>query len=106
MKAIVIGQKLASSMIEHAHGGGRYVKRLVFADPELCVNIADGAIYAFFGFRISEEEFDLYGQVEVSQELFEEFLKIARLNDQIKQEKEEILKNEELMALFEKQGFI
>jgi len=84
-------------MNDFVHGGGIYVKRLVFVDPGVCVNIVDNQIYAFLGFVISEEEFDLFGQVEISQETFEEILKVARLNEELNLARAELLKKEEIV---------
>lgn len=97
MKGLIIGQRISANLNDFVHGGGTYVKRLIFVDPGICVNIVDNQVFAFFGFEISKEEFDLFGQVEISQETFEEILKVARLNEELSLHRDELLKNEELV---------
>ena len=97
MKGLIIGQRISANLNDFNHGGGTYVKRLIFVDPGICVNIVDNQVFAFFGFEISKEEFDLFGQVEISQETFEEILKVARLNEELSLAGTELLKKDDLV---------
>ncbi|HCQ31522.1 TPA: hypothetical protein DIU27_04040 [Candidatus Collierbacteria bacterium] len=104
MKALIIGQRVSANINDFIHGGGAYVKRMVLPDQGICVNIVEDQIYAFFGFVISEQEFDLFGQVEISQTTFDEILKVARLNDELNSARSELIKNVELTKILDRDG--
>ncbi len=84
MKAIVIGQKIALSTMDLVHGGGHYTRRLVIQEKRnLTITIMEGRITAFTGFDFEHAEFDLLGEVEISEELVQKAIALAEASDQM-----------------------
>ncbi len=84
MKAVVIGQKIALSMMDYVHGGGQYTKRLVVQEKHnLTITIIEGHIAAFTGFDFNTALFDVLGEVEISEELVQKAMALAEASGQM-----------------------
>jgi hypothetical protein len=73
MKARIIAQKVSMGVMDYVHGGGSLTKRLVVEEKDnLCITIGEGQLYAFTGFNLDGNEYELVGETEVPDELVEQ----------------------------------
>lgn len=80
MKAVIVGRRNAANVNDFVHGGGTYVRSLVFEQLNgLCIHVIDGQLYAFTGLNLDMGRYDRLGEVEVPQELIDKAMKVAKV---------------------------
>lgn len=80
-------------MMDFVHGGGHYMHRIYvpYAD-NLVFGIAEDKVFAFTGYDIKKNKPDILKEFEISEQLVEKALLLARAQNDLQQQSQDIKK--------------